>query len=93
MKIKLWKKIKIIWLKSLAPGWSTCGHCDIPWKFVKRHETKCAKNLWCFPLCEKCWSELTIIQRLPHYQELMGRWGDSGVKYGPAVTRSVLNGG
>jgi hypothetical protein len=28
----------------------------------------------CFPLCERCWAELTPVDRLPYYHELWWDW-------------------
>lgn len=28
----------------------------------------------CFPLCEHCWSGLTVAERIPYYQALVDRW-------------------
>lgn len=64
---------RIGWL--LAPGYSHCGKCETPWKFVRRHTTEIDNSRGCFPLCERCWQELeTPEARLPFYAELWRSW-------------------
>lgn len=53
-----------------------CGRCKRSWKWVNGHVTSFSKTGGCFPLCEKCWSELTPWERLPFYQA----WLDSGTR-------------
>jgi hypothetical protein len=57
-----------------APGYSWCYRCTMPWKFTKSHTTQYTNNKGCFPLCEECWSTLTIEQRVPYYEMLFARW-------------------
>lgn len=65
-----------------APGYSTCGKCNRPWKFVKGHSTPYTESKGCFPLCEKCWTDLkTPYARLPYYRELWESWEKSSPGY------------
>jgi len=58
-----------------APGYSWCGRCKFPWKFVKSHRTDYSPSRGVFPLCEKCWEELATPEaRLPYYKELYDSW-------------------
>jgi hypothetical protein len=60
----------------LSPGYSWCHRCLTAWRFVRWHSTTYhIKGHGCFPLCEKCWRELTPEQRLPFYRELWVEWG------------------
>lgn len=88
------------WSRILAPGYSWCYRCRTPWKFVKGHDTAYE---WgeingyrypfrgCFPLCEKCWSDLgTPEARLPYYEVLIAaRFGERGDE----IRQAVLAGG
>lgn len=65
-----------------APGFSWCFRCLTPWKFVKLHDTKYELSRGCFPLCEKCWAECSIAERLPFYDELIATWE----RLGPPVS-------
>lgn len=38
------------------------------------HVTKLGTNRGMYPLCEDCWSELSVEGRLPFYKQLLGRW-------------------
>jgi len=38
------------------------------------HTTEFSSDGGCFTLCESCWSELTIKERLPYYDHLVTRW-------------------
>lgn len=63
-------------LRFLAPGYSTCGKCGIPWPFVEHHTTMYTTYSGCFPLCEVCWGNLTPETRLPFYRDLWLGWKD-----------------
>ena len=65
----------------LFPSYSACGHCGRPWKIVDGHATPYKPSYGCFPLCEDCWGELTIDERLPYYDDLVDRWIVSDYKY------------
>lgn len=58
-----------------------CGNCKVSWKWVDGHSTMFTQSSGCFPLCEKCWSELTPEQRLPFYRELFDSNIASARKY------------
>lgn len=80
MKIPLWLR-KIIGMvsKLLYPGFGACGHCGRRWPAVeKKHYTQYTNHSGCFPLCQMCWEDLTIEQRLPHYLNLYLQWRSEG---------------
>lgn len=65
-----------------------CFRCTTPWDFIRAHTTPycgCKQDgphrngrdycSGCFPLCESCWSELSINQRVPFYEKLVALWG------------------
>lgn len=60
--------------KKINPGLGACLKCNTTWRFVKGHETKISDHEGTFPLCEKCWAELTPQKRLPYYYLLMRQW-------------------
>lgn len=60
--------------KILTPSYSACQKCDTTWAFVKPHCTDYEEGKGCFPLCEKCWNELTPEERLPYYRMLWNIW-------------------
>ena len=62
-------------------GYGRCYRCNLPWNIVGGHCTRYFSTTWnheggCFPLCEKCWSELTPHERLPYYKKLYDDWND-----------------
>lgn len=62
-------------LKAHAPSYSTCGRCDVPWKFITEHVTRDGRNGGGFPLCESCWRELATPEaRMPYYRALWAIW-------------------
>lgn len=67
----------------LSCGYGWCLRCKTPWNLVDDHETYYDISNGCFPLCEKCWTELTPRGRLPFYRELIESWYKD---------RSLLNG-
>jgi hypothetical protein len=64
---------RISWLIS-APNLSWCYRCHTTWAYVVPHETRYSVSSACFPLCEKCWADLTPEQRLPYYEALISEW-------------------
>ena len=77
-----------------APGYSSCGRCKTPWRFVKSHDTHYAPGEWIFALCRKCWAELTPEERLPFYQQVWNDWLARGLdrrNWWPKIAFAVLN--
>lgn len=69
----------------VTPGHGSCFRCRTTWPFVEEHSTYFAECEACFPLCVKCWTELTPETRLPYYEELIALWEQTGpVKPGKA---------
>lgn len=60
--------------RTLSPGYSTCMRCLRPWKYVEGHSTQYTEVRGCFPLCEGCWSDLSVEERLPYYRRLVEEW-------------------
>ena len=59
----------------MAPGYSYCEKCKMPWKFVERHITQFTEIVGCFSLCEECWQKLkTPEKRMPYYKALWEKW-------------------
>jgi hypothetical protein len=58
--------------------YSACRRCNRPWNICKGHTTKYSDWGGCFPLCEACWSELSLVQRLPYYRDLVDFWMSKG---------------
>jgi hypothetical protein len=54
----------------LTPVYSACRRCHTTWFFVEGHNTMITDGRGCFPLCERCWGELTPADRLPFYRDL-----------------------
>lgn len=44
---------------------------ETPWSIVEGHSTMYKTGTGCFPLCKKCWSELTPDERMPFYNLLI----------------------
>jgi len=58
----------------LYPGYCQCGACLKSYKQAIFHTTQYTEGSGCFPLCEKCWSELTPPERLSYYRQLWQKW-------------------
>lgn len=56
------------------PYLGACKKCKTTWRFVKGHNTPINDYEGMFPLCEKCWAELTPEKRLQYYDMLMAEW-------------------
>lgn len=77
--------------RAVSPGYGCCGKCGTSWLFVEGHSTPYNDHSACFPLCERCWDELTPDERLPYYADLiLGVWEDPD-KW-PLVKTAVLEG-
>ena len=73
MNLKLRRAVGFV-TSRLFPSYSTCYHCGRPWKIVEPHDTNFRAGHGCFPLCQECWGELSIEQRLPYYEALVNHW-------------------
>jgi hypothetical protein len=63
----------------LSTGWGCCYRCDTPWRFVRYHVTNYGSGRGCFPLCEKCWTDLgSPYFRLPYYRLMFEDWARNG---------------
>lgn len=60
--------------QAIHPQYGHCGKCGLTWATVEGHSTRYTESEGMFPLCEKCWSELTPEQRLPYYRSLWESW-------------------
>ena len=79
--------------RALSPGYGSCGKCGMTWNWTKEHSTEYSVyrgfiSKGCFPLCEHCWNELTIEQRLPYYEELFVSWKQFGYQH-PRKLRQI----
>ena len=63
-----------------------CGDCQTTFWWVEKHITYSVYG-GIFPLCEKCWRDLTVEQRLPHYSDLLAL---DGVGFDVDECRAVL---
>jgi hypothetical protein len=56
------------------------------------HQVIVANGTGCSPLCEQCWSNLTIAQRLPYYHKML--WDHGGIETNkwPRLKAAVLAG-
>ena len=55
-------------------GDSRCLRCATPWWATEAHHTMYDECRGCFPLCDACWSELSIEERVPYYGKLCEEW-------------------
>lgn len=91
MKLITRKIIGII-AKPFCLGYSSCGHCGRPWPICNEHATMYTWDRGCFPLCEDCWSELTIEERWPYYLDLWSRWSSEDENKLELMRRAVMEG-
>lgn len=70
-----------------------CLHCGTTWNLVESHVTQYTESMGCFPLCEKCWSELNITQRLNYYYQLINQWEDKDDNRKDNIIKAVKIGG
>jgi hypothetical protein len=76
----------------LAPGWSWCYCCGTPWLFVRDHTTWYREFEGTFPLCEKCWGELTPETRWPYYEKMLRDRPEGGRDARDEMLAAVLAG-
>jgi len=91
-------------LRPLAPSYSWCFRCRVPWRFTQPHITHYSfitipaeamgsltlPGAGCFPLCEHCWVALgNPDARRPYYEALLAQWeSQHGVE--PETRSAVL---
>jgi len=68
------RRLYSVFYRLAHPSYSSCRHCGMPWSNVEGHSTYYTEGRGCFPLCEDCWSSLTIEERLPYYKQLWSSW-------------------
>ncbi len=68
------RKIYGEFTQMLTPHLSECGRCGVTWEFCISHSTQYEEGRGCFPLCEYCWSDMTVEERWPYYEELWLSW-------------------
>lgn len=78
MKLLFRKLIGLI-SRTIFLSYSSCGRCGRTWNICKGHSTQYTESRGCFPLCEECWEELSIFERLPYYKALWNKWRSSGL--------------
>jgi hypothetical protein len=89
------RQVKGTVLSLIAPNYSRCYRCGMPWKFTQGHSTPYNNDSGCFPLCEKCWGELTPQERLPYYKQLWidwQKWGEQDIAKWNEIEKAVLEG-
>ncbi|MHC4397863.1 MAG: hypothetical protein ACYS1A_19635 [Planctomycetota bacterium] len=89
---RIWGKIS----RLLSPEYGYCERCGITWRFAEGHTTQYTDREGCFPLCEKCWSELTPRERLFYYKKWFDQWyglnlSEAGRKW-QVIKKAVLDG-
>jgi DNA-directed RNA polymerase subunit RPC12/RpoP len=65
---------KIFRFLGLNMGYGHCLRCGMPWNFTPKHFTVYTETEKCVALCEHCWSQIDIKERLPFYRKLYGYW-------------------
>jgi len=70
----LFRKLHGIIFNWFYPGFGGCYCCERKWPICKYHSTMYELNRGCFPLCQTCWGELNIKERLPYYERLIVEW-------------------
>lgn len=56
------------------PAIGGCLRCKRKWAICTEHATSFSEQESMFPLCEECWQELPIEQRLAYYSQLYAEW-------------------
>lgn len=91
--IRLIGRMFMAWmLNRFNRGVSTCLHCSRNWAICKSHVTHYTKDMGVFPLCEGCWQDLSITERLYYYYMLWDLQG-AGVEKWHLVEKAVKEGG
>jgi hypothetical protein len=68
----------------LAPGYSFCYRCGMPWGRVDPHITNYSMTEGCFALCEECWTILGHPEaRIEYYEMLYNDWWERRNEKGP----------
>jgi hypothetical protein len=49
------------------PQYSTCKRCGMPWGCVRPHSVALSVNRGCFAICEDCWGETDVNERLIYF--------------------------
>ena len=58
----------------LWPSYGWCLRCGVSWKLGTYHITHHSSRRGCFPLCKRCWRQLSPEERLPFYADMVWEW-------------------
>lgn len=67
----------------IYPNDGRCSRCKTPWAVCKPHPTG---DVCCLALCQKCWRELSVSQRLVYYVD-QRIWKIVDVEYSEVLRR------
>lgn len=94
---QLWKSppthdsIRARMARAVAPGFSYCGRCGMPWARADEHVTEYSVHNGCFPLCEECWQILGHPEaRIPYYKALIDGWDENRQGCSPETRRDIM---
>lgn len=63
----------------LAPGYGHCDRCRTNWYFVQPRPVRVTDRYGAFTLCQKCWNETTVKERLAYHEAAYrAHWRDAG---------------
>ena len=54
-------------LRLASPGYSTCGKCRVPWKYVESKSVNFSRSCGTFAMCIECWKESSLVEILRHW--------------------------
>lgn len=58
----------------LYPYHGKCLRCHRSWALCLGHSTIYSAHIGIFALCEECWAELSIEERIPYYKKCWNGW-------------------
>ena len=77
-------------LSPLYANLGNCERCSLPWTVAKDHSTDIDEFHSCFPLCERCWNDLSIDGRISFYKKMYESWGQEDEAKWEALKKAVL---
>ena len=98
MSIRLVGRRAVAWLLNrFYPGYGGCFRCRRNWKIARAHVTHYSSEDGMFPLCQVCWQECSIRERLIYHHVLWLEWqqvskNPDGIPQWPLIEQAVRGG-
>lgn len=91
MKVDIRTPLIATALRIASPGYSTCGKCNVPWKYVPSYSVKYSNYSGTFAMCKNCWEESSLEQVLFYWEECYNDQARQGIEHGYTLEGTLMD--